>query len=50
MHTSIKDMMIMKKKLETVPTRITAYFQSDVCSRRKTNRRIAIIKGNEIRK
>ena len=40
----------MKKKLETVPTRITAYFQSDVCSRRKTNRRIATIKGNEIRK
>ena len=37
MHTWINHMVIMKIKIETVPSRITTYFQREVSSRRKTN-------------
>ena len=37
MHTWINHMVIMKIKIETIPSRITTYFQREVCSRRKTN-------------
>ena len=36
-HTWINDMVIMKIKIKTIPSRITTYFQREVCSRRKTN-------------
>ena len=37
MHTWINDIVKMKIKIETIPTRITNYFQREVCSRRKTD-------------
>ena len=37
MHTWINDIVKMKIKIETIPTRITNYFQKEVCSRRKTD-------------
>ena len=36
-HTWINDMLIMKIKTDTIPWRITTYFQRDVTSRRTTN-------------
>ena len=37
MHKWINDMVIMKIKIETIPTRVTTYFQREVCSKRKKN-------------
>ena len=42
-------MVIMKIKIETIPSRITTYFQREVCSEGKQTR-MTTIKGNEIRK
>ena len=36
-HTWTNDMLIMKIKIDTIPSRITTYFQREVTSRRKTN-------------
>ena len=37
MHTWINDMVVMKIKIETIPTRTTTYFQRELCSRTKTD-------------
>ena len=37
MHTWINDMVVLKIKIETIPTRTTTYFQRELCSRTKTD-------------
>ena len=37
MHTWVNDMVIIKIKMETTPTRTRTYFQTEVCSTRKTD-------------
>ena len=37
MHKRINDMVIMKIKIETIPTRTMTYFQRELCSRTETD-------------